>query len=811
MSQEQIWTCSKCLFINSEPILSSERACEICGEKASKQPVEEKLKAFPKVSSKMTSKIRRKPKKLKSQMNQQSSILSFIKKPKSELENKGNGKSLTAVAKSAMGTELLGFAERSLSNKNSLQLLIHDNNDNNRKRENKTAIGCQKPKKKMSIRTKSNNVESEGINRLMYADLCVVLKEVSATTKRLKKHAAFLNFFRRVMKEHPEDLTQAVFLATDAISPDYEKAELGIGYRLITSMILDSTGAKKSQLSANYRSDGDLGDAAFKLKSSQKTLFGSRPLTVREVYDTLCSIPAEVGNGSNDRKKKKLMKLFRACKGEEVRFFVRFLQRNSRIGTSRISIIDALAHASEWHHYELRLADDTGAKGKPSSSSLSNAADILRQHYYIRPDFRLLIQSIIDGGVERAQNQCVPKVGIPILPMLAKVCHSVSEFMEAFKDTSYTCEYKYDGQRIQVHFCRTGKSSTFSRHCLNNSEQFPDVIEFVRLVAKPNVCTCVLDAEVVAIDPTKGNTILPFQTLSTRGRKEVVADNVNVRVCLFVFDILELNGESLLNRTLEERRTKLKENFSVEPGKFELVAQYDVNVEKSAGGDIDSKTQKSAVDVEGKLFRFLQKALNSSCEGVMVKSLKSSYIPHKRSDRWIKLKQDYIQSLGPDGTKLLGGGLGDSLDLVPIGGWHGNGRKSKFISPFLLACYDPISDMYFSVCRCMSGFSDEFYKEQNKTYVEDRELLKRKPFNYVTPETPAFWFEPIQCWEIRGAELTISPRHMAAQGMIDGHPNKGISVRFPRFVRNRSDKPPHSATTPQQLAEMFYKQTRRIQ
>ncbi len=56
-------------------------------------------------------------------------------------------------------------------------------------------------------------------------------------------------------------------------------------------------------------------------------------------------------------------------------------------------------------------------------------------------------------------------------------------------------------------------------------------------------------------------------------------------------------------------------------------------------------------------------------------------------------------------------GLRDSLDLVPIGAWYGNGRKAGWFSPFLLAAYDPETETYASVCRCMSGFTDAFYAE----------------------------------------------------------------------------------------------------
>jgi len=90
----------------------------------------------------------------------------------------------------------------------------------------------------------------------------------------------------------------------------------------------------------------------------------------------------------------------------------------------------------------------------------------------------------------------------------------------------------------------------------------------------------------------------------------------------------------------------------------------------------------------------------------MVKALDSSYQPSaKRSDAWLKLKKDYID------------GMGDSLDLVPIGGWRGQGRKKRWISPWLLASYDRATGALGSVCRVMSGFSDAFYSENTVRYL----------------------------------------------------------------------------------------------
>nr|XP_016513416.1 PREDICTED: DNA ligase 1-like isoform X2 [Nicotiana tabacum] len=104
---------------------------------------------------------------------------------------------------------------------------------------------------------------------------------------------------------------------------------------------------------------------------------------------------------------------------------------------------------------------------------------------------------------------------------------------------------------------------------------------------------------------------------------------------------------------------------------------------------------------------FLDDALRSSCEGIMVKSLDidAGYTPSKRTDAWLKVKRDYVE------------GLSDSLDLVPIGAWYGNGRKAGWYSPFLMGCYNPDTEEFQSVCRVMSGFSDSFYIEASSITI----------------------------------------------------------------------------------------------
>lgn len=77
---------------------------------------------------------------------------------------------------------------------------------------------------------------------------------------------------------------------------------------------------------------------------------------------------------------------------------------------------------------------------------------------------------------------------------------------------------------------------------------------------------------------------------------------------------------------------------------------------------------------------------------------------------------------------------------------------------------------------------------------------------FRTPEKPSVWFEPSEVWEIKGAELTVSPVHQAAVGAI--HSGKGLSLRFPRFVRVRPDKSPTDTTSPNEIIDLHLKQAR---
>jgi ATP-dependent DNA ligase len=143
--------------------------------------------------------------------------------------------------------------------------------------------------------------------------------------------------------------------------------------------------------------------------------------------------------------------------------------------------------------------------------------------------------------------------------MLAQPTKGINIVLKRFENMKFTCEFKYDGLRGQIHY-HDGKCTIFSRNLENLTEQYPDIVDFILSGAKEDVKSFIIDSEIVAINPVT-QKILPFQKLATRGRKNVDKNAIEINVCLYVFDILYFNGEPLTHAPLKERRKYLYEHF----------------------------------------------------------------------------------------------------------------------------------------------------------------------------------------------------------------------------------------------------------
>jgi DNA ligase-1 len=451
-----------------------------------------------------------------------------------------------------------------------------------------------------------------------------------------------------------------------------------------------------------------------------------------------------------------------------------------RIGASRLTVLAALAHAHVYSTY-------TGA-GEPAKEELDAAAAAVATAYALCPSFDALVPALLEGGPDGLALRCRLTPGVPCSPMLAQPTTGVAAALLKLGAASpFLAEYKYDGMRAAIHILPGGGVRLFTRAGGCCTQAFPDVAAAIsEAVAGGSAAAhgAILDAELVALDDA--GLIRPFQELATRARGAVAAADVSVKVCAFLFDCLASGGQSLIAAPLSERRVALLvavPQLDALRGRVQLAESF--VFEQRGEGD------EAAVE------RAMATSLAARCEGLMLKSLSSGYEPDRRSASWLKLKKDYIAGQQTD------------LDLVPIGAWSGSGRKCAWFSPFLMAVYDRETETWQSVCRVMSGFSDQLYRELHAFYAEEGadRILPTKPPYYTTHEQPDFWLAPCAVWELRGADFSLSNVHCASAGLAPQ--GRGIALRFPRFIRARPDRSAEEATGPDALLELYRAQANR--
>ncbi|KAF2399989.1 DNA ligase-like protein I [Trichodelitschia bisporula] len=676
-----------------------------------------------------------------------------------------------------------------------------------------------------------------------YALLVRCFTLVNGTQSRIRIVDTLVNLLRTIIETDPEALLPAVWLTANAISPPYESLELGLGGSAISKALKKVCGLDNARLKSLYNKHGDPGDVAFEAKKRQAfTLRKPKPLTIKSVFDSLVGIASSKGQGSREAKQRIVDRLLQDARGaEESRYIVRTLVQNLRIGAVRTTMLIALSRAFLLSRpfnatFPIRDAKSLSSLKKEELSTIfSKAEATVKACFARRPNYNDLVPTLLEIGVcDELLVRCGLTLHQPLRPMLGSITRDLAEMLTKLQGRDFSCEYKYDGQRAQVHCDATGRVSIFSRHLELMTDKYPDLVALVPQIRGYSISSFILEGEVVAVDKETGE-LKPFQVLSNRARKDVAVHEVKVVVCLFAFDLMYLNGEELLDRPFRERRSLLRSLFIEIPHRFTWVKSLD-----ATSADADT------------VLEFFKCATTEKCEGIMAKVLDSlplpepldnpelsslstvvskkakatktktksksvdstvtvpdekptrrkallaSYEPDKRLDSWLKVKKDYHAST-------------DTLDLVPIAAWHGNGRKAKWWSPILLAVRNPTTGSLVAVTKCMSGFSDVFYAQNRATYdpAEGKNTISRPHYvEYHGPE-PDVWFEPREVWEVVFADITLSPTYMAAMGLVSEE--RGLSLRFPRFLRVREDKSVDDASTEQFLAELWWKQEERGQ
>ncbi|KAM4636896.1 DNA ligase 1-like, partial [Discoglossus pictus] len=615
--------------------------------------------------------------------------------------------------------------------------------------------------------------------KVPYLAISLTFERIEEESARLKNIETLSNLLRSVIVLSPTELLPCIYLCLNRLGPAYEGLELGIGETILMKAVAQATGRQLDKIKTEAQEKGDLGLVAESSRSNQRTMFTPPKLTVSGVFSKLKEIARMTGNASMNKKIDIIKGLFVACRHSEARYIARSLGGKLRIGLAEQSVLGAIAQAVSLTPPGQEFPPSTLDAGKGMTTDSRKAwieerALILKQTFCELPNYDAIIPVLLEHGIESLPKHCKLTPGIPLKPMLAHPTKGIGEVLKRFDEAAFTCEYKYDGERAQIHILENGDVHVYSRNQENNTSKYPDIISRVPKIKKECVKSCILDTEAVAWDAEK-KQIQPFQVLTTRKRKDVDASDIKVQVCVYAFDMLYLNGEPLVKESFAKRRQLLRDSFVEAEGEFMFATYMDT----------------SSTD---EISEFLDQSIKDSCEGLMVKTLEhdATYEIAKRSHNWLKLKKDYLE------------GVGDTLDLVVIGAYLGKGKRTGRYGGFLLAAYDEESEEYQTICKIGTGFTDEDL-EQHYNFLKDHVIESpRSYYRWDSATQPDHWFDPVQVWEVKCADLSISPVHKAALGLVEDE--KGISLRFPRFLRIRDDKKPEEATNSFQVADLYKKQ-----
>ena len=575
-----------------------------------------------------------------------------------------------------------------------------------------------------------------------FSILCDLYEQLENTSSGNVLREIVAEFFKKT----PLDEIQIVsYLVLGKIAPDYKSATLGFAEKSVLKAIAKASGRSTVEVTKLFKHYGDVGLAAQDILAKKPiTLIPVGKLTIKELYETLHKIVHIKGTGSVDVKTNLLITLYQKTIDIQAKYLSRIILGTMRLGVADMGILDALS---------ICFVGDKSAREK------------LEHAYNIHPDVGLVAKTIANDGIEAIEKIPI-SVGTPIRMMAAQRVSNIKEIQEKIKGT-IALEAKYDGERVQIHKTKDNEVKLFSRRLEDISYQFPDIVQYI--LTETTGKEFIIEAEIIPF--SKEGKHLGFHTLMQRKRKtEIEKYAKKIPVQLFCFELLYLDGNSFLKETYPNRIKALQ------------------NIIKGAKHLILTERIETT-DVKD-LQTFFTKMLKEGYEGLIAKSQNedSYYKAGARAWQWIKWKKDYEQDLV------------DSFDLVIIGAFIGKGKRQGSYGSLLCATYNKKKDTFESVTKLGTGLKDSDLETLPKLLNKNK--VSRKPLQvHVKKEMqPDVWFEPIVVVEVTAAEISVGGLHTCSQ-----KENRGLALRFPRFIRVRDDKTAQDATTSSEVRAMYEK------
>jgi len=546
------------------------------------------------------------------------------------------------------------------------------------------------------------------------AELC---EKLEATSKRTMMVNLVANLLKQLNADEVEPTTSMIL---GRAFPKWDQRTLEVSWATLSGVIKRLTNINWTIFSKAFSKTGDVG-AATKImfettKIRKQATLVEKPLTILEVRRNLEAIAETAGYGSRERKERILETLLGTATPLEVKYIVKVLIGEMRTGFYEGLMELAVSEAFNIPHDVVRTASMlTGDIGE-----VATKAKVQGKEGVLKLQFRIFR---------------------PVKPMLAQTAEDLDEIIKEHGGKT-ALEYKLDGARIQIHKSED-TVRIFSRRLSDVTLSLPEIVQLIRNEVR--VGEAILEGEVVAVGED-GSPLL-FQHLMRRFRRvHDIEDMVKkIPVKLYLFDILYLNGQSLIAVPYVERRRKLGEIAENLPLTKQVVISSPQEAEE-----------------------FLKEAINKGHEGLVAKKLDSPYTPGVRGKRWFKIKK----ALEP-------------LDLVIVAAEYGYGRRHNWLSDYYLAARDFETGEFLVVGKTFKGLTDNEFIQITK---ELKKLaIKEEPRRLVVV--------PKIVVEVMYNEIQKSPKYEC-----------GMALRFARITRIRDDKGPEEADTIQRVKEIYEKQ-----
>ena len=555
----------------------------------------------------------------------------------------------------------------------------------------------------------------------------------------------------------PEETDIALYLSSGYLRAPFESEKFNIAEKMVIRIFASAYATKENsdileKIQKLYSENGDLGSVAYELTPVHK----ASNITISEIHARFVEIAQSEGSGSQELKVAKTAKLLKEFDKLSAKFAIRIILGTTRLGFTELTVLDALSNLLK--------------KDKSLREEIEGV-------YSIHPDIGLIAKLIKTKGIKGLKDITI-ETGVPVLSQKAQRLEGGMDEVIGKMGVVWA-EFKFDGTRVQLHMDKNkqvknkeseqtslfgGDKSkillkTFTRNLEETTHQYPDLVEAAKKQIKAD--SVILDGEAIGYNKETG-AFLPFQETIQRKRKHNVEELAKtIPLKYFVFDILYLNGKSMIDKTLRERKAILTKIV----GKGETIV-------------VDDYLETDEFE---KLKEYYDVAVAKNLEGLIVKKPGDSYQAGARTHSWVKLKR-------ADQTLIQ-----DSMDCVVLGYYYGKGVRSKFgIGGFLVGIYDEKNETFKTVTKVGTGLKDEDWVKLKS--MADKYVVTKIPANVEIHKIfkPDVILAPKIVVEIGADEISVSPTH-----------STGYALRFPRLINFREDKRAEEATTIKELSGMF--------